>query len=181
MPRTTITDVELSPQRAKPLARLHGSDVRAVVQALVTWGTSAALRDTVIERSGFPLPGDMQAFLLVNQLVYRGAASPTEMADAMQTGRSNVSKIVRRLEEADLVQRIADPKDDRGVVVALTDTGRVVGLQIMATAEMLSLPPDEDWSAEDRSELERLMVKMTKGIDRATEGAFSRVTGLTWD
>lgn len=102
MPKRPHRSVELraDPEELRSLvAGLSGSWAQAM-QAFVTWANSTTLRELLMIQSEFPLAGDLPAFLLVNQLAYRGAARPTDMADAIGTGRSNVSKIVRRLEGA---------------------------------------------------------------------------------
>ena len=82
----------------------------------------------------FPVD-DIPMFVVVNQLAYRGALRPTDLASTLGTGKANISKIVRRLEEIDLVRRVPAPGDDRSVLVALTPTGRMLGERIMAAAE----------------------------------------------
>ncbi len=101
------------------------------MQALITAMNSTTLRETVMAGSNFPLEDDMPAFLLVNQLIYRTTARPSEVADAIGTGRSNVSKIVRRLEHAGLVGRMPDPDDGRQSVIGLTAEGRQVAQRIV--------------------------------------------------
>ncbi|QHC72675.1 MarR family transcriptional regulator [Rathayibacter sp. VKM Ac-2805] len=150
---------------AVPLMGKDGAGLGTAMQAIVTWGTSTAFRERLMTSSGFPLPDDLPAFLLVNQLVYRGAARPTDLADAIQTGRSNVSKIVRRLEEAGLVVRGVDPGDERGVVVVLSDDGRAVGQRIVDTMTVEFGSALSEWQQGDLDLLQRLLVKLATSLD----------------
>lgn len=167
----TMTDVDRSESPSMiarlsvPLMGADGTRLGAAMQAIVTWGTSTAFRERLMATSGFPLPDDLPAFLLVNQLVYRGAARPTDLADAIQTGRSNVSKIVARLEAAGLVVRGLDPGDERGVVVVLSDEGRSVGRKIVATVTADFASALREWPQNDMDHLERLLVKLATSLD----------------
>jgi len=170
-----LRDVELTPV---PLLRGRGTDLSIALQALVTAMNSTAVRESILLQSGFPLPGDMPAFLLLNQLIYRTTARPTDMADAIGTGRSNVSKIVRRLEGAGLVGRMPDPEDGRQSVVGLTPAGRNVAERIVAVSreayELIFL----DWSDVDFDQLETLVVRLVASIDDRLDHAIERTSGV---
>src|SRR3712207_18017 len=86
----------------QPLVGAGAPNLLSALQALVSWGTSRTFREQVMADCGFPLPGDLPAFLTVNQLIYRGVATPTDLADAIDTSRSNLSKITTRLQAASL-------------------------------------------------------------------------------
>ncbi|MDY0914549.1 MarR family winged helix-turn-helix transcriptional regulator [Rathayibacter festucae] len=147
--------------------------------AISSWGTSTRFREQIMAQSAFPLKGDIAAFLVLNQLVYRGVARPTEIADAIDTGRSNVSKVVSRLETHGLILRIADPHDRRGVALALTTEGRAVGQRIMHATRLLQTLPDS-WTDEDGQELERLVVKLARALNALPQHPLA-VTSATAD
>ena len=48
----------------------------------------------------------------------------TQLADAMQCGKSNATQIVDRMESENLVQRVPNPDDRRSILVQLTDEGQ---------------------------------------------------------
>lgn len=48
----------------------------------------------------------------------------TELADCMQSAKSNITTMVDRLEKEGMVQRIKDPQDRRVVLIEMTPTGR---------------------------------------------------------
>ncbi|WP_432989574.1 MarR family winged helix-turn-helix transcriptional regulator [Dactylosporangium sp. CA-233914] len=146
--------VDLSPAR-----RVDPGGLLASLGAIVHWSDSHDVRVSTMKAAGFPVD-DVVLFLAVNQLAYRGALRPTELARALGTGRSNMTKITRRLEEADLILRTADPADDRGVLIALSSRGRDIGEKIIGHAEQRLRESLDDWPRADREELRRLLAKL---------------------
>lgn len=174
--RNTVRLETLTPEDIAPVVGGDGPTLRSALQAIVTWAVSRTLRQEIMAACDFPMPEDLSAFLVVNQLVYRGVATPTELSDALDTTRSNMSKIVSRLEAAGLVFRATDPRDDRGVVIGLSPEGRTLGRRIVHAGA-----PDEGhlpgWSTEEVDALEGLLIKLATTIDalpghplRATAG-----------
>jgi DNA-binding MarR family transcriptional regulator len=143
--------------------------------ALIHFGDSVQLRRQIMDAINFP-SDDMQLFLAVNQLAVRGAMRPTMLADAIQTGRSNMTKIARRLAQEKLAVRIPDPSDDRGVLIALTPHGRSLGQSILEQDRTLMGHLTEGWSADDIATLQRLLARFTAGagalLPPATAAAF---------
>ncbi len=182
MPRRPHSAVSLppSPGVMAPVVGGGGLDARAALQAIITWASSGSRREDLLRRSGFPLPDDMLAFLVMNQLAYRGAARPTELADAAHTGRSNLSKVVRRLEDADLVGRMVNPLDGRETMIALTTTGRRVAERIVAASETDFAKAIEGWSDAEREQFEELLVRLVRELDQRVEGEVQRVSGAPW-
>ena len=56
-----------------------------------------------------------------------GEKSPSRLAEYVVRTTGGMTKIVDRLERRGLVQRVPDPADRRGVLVALTAEGRQLG------------------------------------------------------
>ncbi|WP_394941450.1 MarR family winged helix-turn-helix transcriptional regulator [Psychromicrobium sp. YIM B11713] len=170
----------LTPNDVRPLVGADGPDLSSALQAIITWVTSTAFRERLMLESRFPLENDLPGFLLVNQLIYRGAARPTDLADAIGTGRSNVSKIVRRLEEADLVLRGPDPRDDRAVVVVLTGQGKKVAQQILDAAGGEPWLVHPGWTKEEAKELERLLIKLAVSFDALPDHPLRNIAGVAF-
>lgn len=181
MARTLGGGKPVSADALKPLVGAHRPDLNSALQAIVTWATSTSMREHIMRASGFPLPDDLPAFLLVNQLIYRGATRPTDVADAIRTGRSNVSKIVRRLEAAGLAERVADPRDDRGVVIVLTDPGREVASQILAAINETNAHAIDGWTPEELAMLELLVVKLARSLDALPGHPLATAAGVNLD
>ena len=183
MPRPAVTPVQLdaTPATMRAVVGDVALNARAAMQAVVTWASSATRREDLLDRSEFPLAGDMLAFLVMNQLAYRGVARPTELADAAHTGRSNLSKVVRRLEAAGLVGRMANPADGRETMIGMTSEGREVARRIVAASDMDLAGALADWSADDRVRFEALLVRLVRDLDRQVDGDVHRIAGGTWE
>lgn len=160
-----------SAEAMRPLAGAGGPDLQTAVYDVVTWATSASLLRQLREASGFPLRDDAAAFRFFLQLVYRGAARPTDVAAAIETSRSNVTRIGRRLEDAGLVTRRPDLQDDRAVVVGLTDEGRRAGQRVLDAGMRLFRPVAEGWSGQEFDTLQRLLLELAQRLRATAEPA----------
>lgn len=134
-------------------------DLRVSLSSLVHWADSYEQRRAVMSAVDFPVD-DMAMFLTVNQLGYRGATRPSDLATILGTGRANMSKIANRLGEAGLTVRVPDPADDRSVLLALTPAGRAVGERIMEYASTSLAAALLHWSAEDVETLRRVAARL---------------------
>jgi DNA-binding MarR family transcriptional regulator len=150
----------------EPVVRNDVEDLQSSVNYLAMWAASGRLRRDLMAASAFPLPDDVPAFLVLNRLVYGGATRPSVLADALQTGPSNVSKIVRRLEAAGLTARVADPTDERAVLVTMTAAGREAAERIAEAG--LGLAHDElgHLTADEVETLRVLLAKVARGLVR---------------
>ncbi|WP_296665845.1 MarR family winged helix-turn-helix transcriptional regulator [Demequina sp.] len=168
---------DLRPEDVVPLEGGQGPSLRSVLHAVTTFGVSTAFREDVMRDADFPLAGDLPAFLALNELIYRGVARPAELADALDTGRSNVSKILQRLEHAGLVVRGRDPGDGRSVVVVLTADGRDVGSRILRAVDQSS-KLFSTWPERDLAELHRLLLRLATDLDALPRHTLREVTGI---
>lgn len=62
-----------------------------------------------------------------------GSARMGDLAEALLSGASRVTRQIRRLEKQGLVKRVASPDDGRGVLATITDEGRKTVEQAMVT------------------------------------------------
>lgn len=145
------------------------------------WSTATSTRLELMETCEFPLEGDLSAFLVFNQLIYRGAARPTDLADALEISSSHMSKIIIRLEQAGLVLRAPARADNRAVEVGLTDQGRAAGHRITQASSRLFERIFQGWDEHDQSELVRLVVKWAHSLDKVSAHSLSRISGYHWD
>lgn len=136
-------------------------DLRLSLASIVHWADSTGVRRDVMAKVEFPID-DMGMFLVVNQLSYNGAMRPVDLSLALGMTPTNMSKIVGRLVQAGLALRVAAPDDDRGVLVALSDQGRLIGERIMATAETNMRTLLADWSPAEVEELRRMMARLAR-------------------
>lgn len=144
-----------------PVLRTDPLDIRLSLTNLVHWADNHDHRVNRMREVGFP-GNDMLAFLVVNQLTYRGALRPTDLASMLGTTKPNMSKVVRKLEDAGLAVRAASPFDDRSVLVALTAQGRAIGERIIASASRWLDNVLVDWSDDDIQTLRRLLALFTR-------------------
>lgn len=63
----------------------------------------------------------------------RGSARMGDLAEALMSLPSRVTRQIRRLESQGLVRRAASPDDGRGVVATITDDGRTAVKEAMVT------------------------------------------------
>jgi DNA-binding MarR family transcriptional regulator len=84
-----------------------------------------------------------------------GPLSPSELAEIERIKRPTVTRIVRHLEGAGLVQRVRDPADGRSSILTITADGRALlkRLRERKTAYLAKRLAPMD--AEDRRTLER--------------------------
>lgn len=92
---------------------------------------------------------DVRMFLVVSHLALFGPLRPSELADRIETGAANMTKIVGRLEAAGLVGRMPDPEDGRSVIVALTPTGAEIGERLVAHHRADMIAWSEKWSDDE--------------------------------
>lgn len=144
-----------------PVIEQDPLDLRLSIASIVHWADSRDVRVRVMEQIGFPVD-DIPMFVVVNQLAYRGALRPTDLAATLGTGKANISKIVRRLEEIDLVERVPSPRDERSVLVALTAAGRELGERIMAVAQAQVDEVTLGWDPQEVENLRRYVARFAR-------------------
>lgn len=159
-----VPDVDL-----RPVIEPDLFDLRVSLASLVHWADSQEVRRAVMAAIEFPVD-DLPMFLVVNQLTYRGATSPSRLASILGTGRANLTKIANRLEAAGLVVRVPSAADERSVLLALSPSGRVLGERIMANAQKNFDAVLAHWSAKDADTLRRSLARLAKDAG-STSGA----------
>jgi DNA-binding MarR family transcriptional regulator len=87
-----------------------------------------------------------------------GPLSPSELAEIERIRRPTVTRIVRHLEQAGLIERVTDPQDGRASILSVTAEGRALlrRLRERKTAYLAKRLAALD--AEDRRTLERAAV-----------------------
>ena len=142
----------MNEKHASPLSR---EDLLELIAALLRSGKlTEAILSGVLE--GVRLsPPQMWGLIL---LVRAGGRLPHKrLAEGTGTAKSNITKLVDRLEAAGLARRVPDPEDRRGVIAEITEEGRRrhdEGLALVGEAENALLAR---LSPRDRTELARLL------------------------
>ena len=141
-----------------PLVSADPQDLLVNLEAMVRWADSARMRRELMAAIEFPLD-DVAAFLTLNQLVYRGATRPTDIADALGIGRPNVSRIAARLVAERPIVKVADPPAERGILLALSAEGRVYAQRIHAIAIGRVQTALSSWTPADAKTLSALFAR----------------------
>jgi DNA-binding MarR family transcriptional regulator len=111
------------------------------------------------------------------ELLERGPQRVGELAQAMGTDPSTVSRQVTTLVEAGLVERRADPGDGRAHLLAATASGSdrcAAGRRrrVALVAQVLA-----HWTAQDRQQLADLLERLADGLQRDTMPARAMAVG----
>ena len=91
------------------------------------------------------VPGSRLLIILASE----GALRPSDLAAALLTGASNVSKLLAHLEGLGFVERHPDAGDARVVRVHLTDSGRAVAEATIAAADRTIEFMTHDWTEDE--------------------------------
>jgi DNA-binding MarR family transcriptional regulator len=86
---------------------------------------------------------------------------PSDLAQAMGTGASNISKILKRLEAGGLVERGADPHDARSTTIALTPAGEEAARHIYDLGDAMIAQVLAGWSPRDIARFTELTKRFT--------------------
>jgi DNA-binding MarR family transcriptional regulator len=106
--------------------------------------------------SGAGLPVTRRALEVLQHLAASGPLTVGEQARHLGLRRNSVSELLTRLEEKGLVARVRDERDERRVLVWLTESGRDVVSRVgQVLAPDLLARVMENLSAEDRATVVR--------------------------
>jgi hypothetical protein len=95
----------------------------------------------------------------------RGEARISDLADLDHCSQPTMTTQVRRLENAGLVARTADPNDARAVRIQITETGSDMLAQVRADRAKVIDPRIEGLSEIDRDTLSAAMAVLRRLID----------------
>ena len=167
--------VDLTPVDLAPVLAPDPLDLRVTLASIVHWADSRDVRVRVMRSVEFPVD-DLAMFLVVNQLAHRGALRPTDLSVALGTGKANLSKIARRLEQAGLVVRVPSAADERSVLLSLTEAGRAIGVRIMEHLQQTMDAVLADWPAEEVAALRRVLARLARDAIEDPGGAGPRIS-----
>jgi len=146
----------------------YRSDLMASLGALLNLWDSPEFHLEVATDDDGPL--DEACHRMIRHLSFRGSMRPSALADELGTGRSNVSKIVKRLEANGLVTRQPDPEDSRANRVLLTATGLDVAQRFYDLGDRLAAQVLQDWTPDEVEVYTRLTERFTRAaLSRAED------------
>jgi DNA-binding MarR family transcriptional regulator len=103
---------------------------------------------------------DRALFPLLVRIERRGPLGIVELAGLVGRDYTTVSRQVAKLEKLGLVTRQTGTHDRRVSDLAVTEAGRAMNLAFDAARERLMWPLLAEWSADDRSDLTRLLRRL---------------------
>lgn len=94
--------------------------------------------------------------------------SPTELANRLRVEPATVSKVLNRMEKAELVTRQRDPEDARSFKVYLTDRGRSLQEPVSSRWKQIEDQMLEGLTHDERIVLRRSLSKLLDNLSRAS-------------
>ena len=125
----------------------YRSPLLASLSALILLWDSPSVQSQILVRSGETL--DQPSHSALRHLLAWGAMRPTALSEALGTGASHVSKIVRRLEQDGLAERSTDPSDGRATLITLTPAGEVAARGVYELGDRMITEVLDGWSESD--------------------------------
>jgi DNA-binding MarR family transcriptional regulator len=107
---------------------------------------------------------DRSSYWLASWLADSNGRRLSDLAEALHTDLSTISRQVQAAERAGFVERGPDPSDGRASLVYLTQPGQNALERVRAVQRAEILAAIEDWSAEDRRTFARLMDRFSTGF-----------------
>ena len=141
------TDNALDRRRRTAADFPYRSELLANLSALILLWDSPAVQGQILAKTGEAI--DQQSHAALRHLAAWGPMRPSSMSEVLGTGASHVSKIVGRLEEADLVVRSTDPADGRATLISLTESGEEAARGVYELGDRMINEVLEGWSADD--------------------------------
>jgi DNA-binding MarR family transcriptional regulator len=119
------------------------------------------------ERAGVAIPGSAQRVLY--QLVERGEARLTELAQWTGSDHGILSRQVDLLEKEELLERRADPRDGRARVLHVTARGRGVSARLRRVQDETFSTLLRAWSSPDLKRTAELMERLVDSLHEGGE------------
>jgi len=114
----------------------------------------------------------------IAELGLRAPCSLNELARGLALDKTRLSRTVSALEKRGLVQRRANPRDNRETLISLTKSGGRAYARMIAAAQASNDALLAPFSASDRAQLATLVDRLTDRareiLEREQEGALGR-------
>jgi DNA-binding MarR family transcriptional regulator len=145
----------------------YRSELLASLSALILLWESPGLQREILTASGEPI--DQPAHQALRHLLAAQPMRAGELAQAMGTGASNISKIVKRLEAEGMVARETDPDDTRSTRISLTAEGTEAARHIYDLGDDMIAQVLARWSTRDIARYTELTKRFTTDAIAAAE------------
>jgi DNA-binding MarR family transcriptional regulator len=110
---------------------------------------------------------DIATLMLLHRLACVGASRPSDLATELDLDLSTVSRHVRALTEAGLVERDPDPDDGRSFRMTLTTAGAEEMTDAFRRREDAVAAATRRWDPQDVDDLKRLLGRLADELDAA--------------
>jgi DNA-binding MarR family transcriptional regulator len=160
----------MRPRRASDFP--YRSELLANLSALILLWDSPAFQGDILAKTGESI--DQQSHATLRHLLAWGPMRPTALANALGTGASHVSKIVRRLEVDGWVRRTTDPSDGRATLITLTPAGEVAAHGVYELGDRMIAEVLDGWSANDVEQYTALTARFVKDAISSAERMLDR-------
>lgn len=114
---------------------------------------------------------DWNTRVVLAKIVMTGPKRVSELADAMQTDASTVSRQVAAMVKDGLLERQADPGDGRASLLVATERGQVAMAEFKQTRARDMARLLESWSVEECSTFARLLERFAADLQHHTPEA----------
>lgn len=94
------------------------------------------------------------------------AAKPSQLAEAFETTRGNISHAISSLEARGYLQRRIDPEDARAFLLALKPQGKRVAVRVIATFDRLQKAFEEEIGKGSLAEMLKSLRRLEKRFRR---------------
>lgn len=125
------------------------------------------LAGQLLEDSGIHSGQPPLLFALMN----RDGLTNNELSQKLEVSPATITNMVKRMESAGFVTRQRDPADDRVIRVYLTGKGQEVWGEIEKTMQIIEGIAFKDFSAEEKSLLRQLLLRVLENVRDAQESS----------
>lgn len=152
---TTAPPDVVAPDVGAPLG-YRSAGLAAMLEVFALWGSS----DFITALTDDAAPGmDAGSVTALTLLGRHGALRPSALARKLRMGASNVSKIMRRLGQDNLIERSADAADGRAGLLRLTDRGQGVVAGLVDAGDRMMHAIQAEWTQAERDTFAQLLTR----------------------
>lgn len=120
-----------------------------------------------------------------NRVLYllgsEGATRPSTLARQLATGRSNVSKVLKRLEAEGSIAASPDPEDSRAIVVSLTAAGMDRSHEVFTIGDDMMRELTAEWTPRETEAFSGLLGRLNLAAAAYEARLRSTMTGSDTD
>ncbi len=109
------------------------------------------------------------SWLAIGIVARHGRLSQSQLAEALELGSPSTGKLVDRLEERGLVERVRDPQDRRSNLLTVTEAARRLLKDLEPVGEDLREDVLQNLTLQEREHLSKLLVRIKERLARTED------------